>query len=80
MAKRKNIEELVAEQAEVIETVEETVETVEEQPTTHTVTYGETWVSISELYRGDRSNHEYAKELINKNKGVHLTKNAIIVL
>lgn len=74
MAKRKNIEELVAEQTEVVETDDATVQTVEEQPTTHTVTYGETWVSISELYRGYRSNHEYAKELIAKNNNCSLIK------
>lgn len=73
MAKKQNIEELVVEQTETV--TEETVE-----PTTHTVQSGDTYVSISEQYRGAKSNHAYAKELIAKNNGAILTKGAIIVL
>ena len=75
MAKKQNIEELVAEQTETV--TEEVIETIE--PTTHTIVEGDTWVSISELYRGVKTNNSYAKELIAKN-GDKLVKGAIINL
>lgn len=77
MAKKQNIEELVAEQTETVTEEVAVKETVEAN--THTVSDGETWVSISELYRGSQSNKAYAQELIAKN-GDKLTKGAIIKL
>lgn len=79
MAKKQSIEELVTEQSEteIVEQVEVTVEEV--APKTHTVNTGDTWVSISELYRGSKTNKAYAQELIAKN-GVNLNKGAIINL
>lgn len=70
---KKHIEELVEEQAEN-EIIEETVIDVIETPKTHTVENGDTWISISETYRGDKTNHEYAKELIAKNNNCSLIK------
>ena len=40
----------------------------------------ETWVSISELYRGTKNNYSYAKELIAKNSNVSLNKGVTVKL
>lgn len=46
---------------------------------THIVQLGDTWITISELYRGTKSNYKYAQELITKN-GDKLKNGAIINL
>lgn len=77
MAKKKTIEEVVIEQTET-----ETVisEVIDETPKTHTVSYGETWVSISELYKGKETNNSYAKKLTELNGNKNLTNGSIITL
>jgi len=47
---------------------------------THIVTYGETWVSISEMYKGKQSNYTYAKQLKAANSNKHLTSGTVLTL
>jgi hypothetical protein len=76
MAKKKTVEEVVVEQTETI--TEEVVVVVE--PKTHTVSYGETWVSIAELYKGKASNNSYAKKLTQLNSNKPLTNGTTVYL
>ena len=91
--KKKTAEELVSEQTET-ETVEYKHDAVDgdndglvqdgtpfERPVkTHIVTYGETYPSIAELYRGSETNYAYAKKLKALNAKKHLTSGTVLTL
>ena len=84
--KKKTVEDLVVEQTETVTEEEEvlisdgTESEITTLTNTHIVSKDETWVSISELYRGNKSNNAYAKELIAKNGDTTLTIGRVITL
>ena len=76
MAKKKN-EEIVE---ELLEVENETILEEVEEPKTHTVTYGETWVSIAELYKGKQANKTYAEKLKTLNNNKTLSNKTVLLL